>query len=132
MLNLSSQYAAATTDVEKSTLLAAGQAILANTNQRAVGGFNIALLLVSIGGLITSVVMRKEPFFGRSTANIGMLAFALSLADYLRQALTHSLIIALPVILLGALFLFIWFVLIGLKLFLLGRHEAETQPAGEF
>ena len=46
MLSLSSQYANATTAGEKSSLLAAGQAILANTNQRAVGGFNTGLFLV--------------------------------------------------------------------------------------
>ena len=128
MLTLSNQYAAATTQVEKSTILAAGQAILSNTNQRAVGGFNIALFLVSISGLITSVVMLKEPLFGRSTAYIGILAFALSLADYIRQALTQSLIIALPLILLGALFLFIWFILIGLRLIQLERHEWKRSP----
>ena len=123
MLTLSSQYASATTDSQQSELLAAGQVILANTNQRAVGGFNIALLLVSIGGLITSAVMLQNHFFSRSTAYIGMLAFALSLADYLRQALTQSLMIALPVILLGALFLLIWFILIGLKLIQSGRVD---------
>ena len=74
--------------------------------------------------------MLQHHVFSRSSAYIGILAFALSLADYLRQTLTQSLIIALPVILLGALFLMIWFVLIGLKLFQLGDHEGEMQPAG--
>ena len=41
MLSLSNQYAAVVTDAERSTLQAAGQAVLANTNQRAVGGFNM-------------------------------------------------------------------------------------------
>jgi hypothetical protein len=117
MLTLSNQYATATSDVEKSALLAAGQVILANTNQRAVGGFNIGLFLVSVSGLVTSRVMVQSPVFRRSTAFIGILAFALSLADYLRQALTQSLVFALPVILLGALFLFIWFIRIGLRLY---------------
>jgi cellobiose-specific phosphotransferase system component IIC len=74
--------------------------------------------------------MLQNQVFSRSSAFIGILAFALSLADYIRQALTQSLIIALPLILLGALFLFIWFVLIGLKLLQLGHHEEETQSAG--
>jgi hypothetical protein len=130
MLILSKQYAAAETNVQQSALLAAGQTILANTNQRALGGFNIALLLVSVAGLITSSVMLQNHHFSRSSAYIGILAFALSLADYLRQVLTQSLIIALPLILLGALFIITWFILIGLKLFQLGRHEGEPQPAG--
>jgi hypothetical protein len=121
MLTLSKQHAVATTEVEKSALLAAGQVILANTNQRAVGGFNIGLFLVSVSGLITSIVMRKSRLFTKTTAYIGILAFALSLADYIRQALTQSIIISLLVILLGALFLLIWFIMIGRQLYRLGR-----------
>jgi hypothetical protein len=126
MLTLSNQYADAVTDIEKSELLAAGQAILANTNQRAVGGFNIGLLLVSVAGLLSSLVMLQNTIFRSSTAYIGILAFALSLADYLRQALTQSIIIALFVILPGALFLLIWFVLVGLRLYRLGSIEGES------
>ncbi|MBN2388224.1 MAG: DUF4386 family protein [Anaerolineales bacterium] len=121
MLSLSNQYAAATTDVERSTFLAAGQAILAGTNQRAVGGFNIALFLVYVAGLIVSAVMLKSSSFHKSTAWVGILAHALSLADYLRQALTSSALIALPVILPGALLLVTWFVLVGRRLYQLGR-----------
>jgi len=130
MLTLSKQYAAATTEAQQSAIIAAGQAILVNTNQRAVGGINIALFLVSLAGLITSRVMLQDHHFSMSTAYIGILAFALSLADYLRQALTQSIMIALLVILAGALLLMIWFILVGLRLFQLGHHQGETQPAG--
>lgn len=123
MLTLSKHYAGATTDAEKSALLAAGQVLLAQTNQRAAGGFNIGLLLVSIAGLLTSLVMLQSRVFSRPTAYIGILAFALSLADYIRQALTQSLMVALPVILLGALFLLIWFILVGLRLYRLGSAQ---------
>jgi hypothetical protein len=131
MLILSNQYSAAVTDIEKSELLAAGRAILANTNQRAVGGLNIGLLLVSLAGLLSSLVMLQNTIFRRSTAYIGILAFALSLADYLRQALTQSVVIALLVILPGALFLLIWFVLVGLRLYQLGSIEGESQKVKE-
>jgi hypothetical protein len=57
MLSLSSKYAAATTDGQRSALLAAGEALLANTNQRAVSGFNMGVLLVSVAGLTVSSVM---------------------------------------------------------------------------
>jgi hypothetical protein len=120
MLTLSNQYAAATADYERSALLAAGQVLLATTNQRAVGGFNIGLFLISIAGLITSAVILQRRVFSRSTAYIGILAFGLSLADYLRQTLTQSVLIALPVILLGALFLLIWFCQVGFRLYQLG------------
>lgn len=121
MLSLSNQYAAATTDAERSTLLAAGQTVLATTNQRAVGGFNMGLFLVSVAGLIVSSVMFRGSLFSRSTASMGVLANVLSLADYLREALTSSAIVALLVILPNALFLVIWLAMVGRRLYQLGR-----------
>jgi hypothetical protein len=128
MLSLSNQYAAAATDAQRATLLAAGQAVLATTNQRAVGGFNMGLFLVSIAGLTVSAVMLRSSSFSRLTAIMGILTFALSLADYLRQALTSSVIITLLVVLPNVLFLVIWFVMIGRRLYQLGQLEAKTLP----
>ncbi|HUW94783.1 MAG TPA: DUF4386 family protein [Anaerolineae bacterium] len=128
MLSLGNQYAAATTDAQRSTFLAAGQAILANTNQRAVGGFNVGLFLVSVAGLITSSIMLRGNSFSRLTAYVGIVANALSLADYLRQALTPSATIAVLLILPNALFLVIWYVLVGRRLFQLGRLESKMAP----
>jgi hypothetical protein len=121
MLSLSNQYAAATTDAARSTFLAAGQTLLANTGQRAVSGFNTGLFLVSVAGLLISVVMLRSQSFSRSTAYVGILAYALSLADYLREALTASALIALLVILPIALFLVTWFVMVGRRLYQLAH-----------
>jgi hypothetical protein len=112
MLSLSSQYAAVS-DGGKPALLAAGQAMLANTGQRAVGGFNTGLLLVSVAGLLASIVMLRAGVFGRTAAWAGIAANALSLADYLRQALTSSAIVVLLVVLPNALLLVIWYVMVG-------------------
>jgi hypothetical protein len=128
MFSLSNQYAAATTDAQRSTLLAAGQAMLANTGQRAVGGFNVGLFLVSVAGLIASSVMFHSKSFSKTTAYVGILAHALSLADYLRQALTSSEIITLLVILPGALLLMTWYVLVGRRLYRLGLIEGKMPP----
>jgi hypothetical protein len=128
MLSLSNRYATATTDMERSTFLAAGQALLSNTNQRAVGGFNMGLFLVSVAGLMVSLVMLQSNSFSRSTAFVGILANALSLADYLRQALTPSAVVALLVILPNALSLVIWFILVGRQLYQLGRPERKKLP----
>ena len=121
MLSLSDQYAAATTDTQRTMLLAAGQAVLANTSQRVVGGFNVGLFLVSVAGLIVSSVMLQSSAFSRSTAYVGMLAWTLSLVDYLRQIVTQSATIALLVILPNALLLVVWFVLVGRRLYQLGH-----------
>jgi len=121
MFSLSNQYATALTDAERSTLLASGQALLSNTNQRAVGGFNMGLFMVSAAGLMVSSVMLQSNSFSRTTAFVGILAHGLSLADYLRQALTSSAIVALLVILPNALCLVIWYVLVGRRLYQLGH-----------
>ena len=121
MLSLSSKYTAAGTEEQRLTLLAAGQALLANTGQRAVGGFNMGLFLVSIAGLIISRVMLQGKEFGRSIAYVGIVAHALSLVDYIRQALTSSAVFALLVILPNALFLVMWYILTGRRLYQLGH-----------
>ena len=126
MLSLSNQYAASTTDAQRSTFLAAGQAMLANTNQRAVGGFNMGLFLVSVAGLMISSVMLRSKSFSRLTAYVGILAYVLSLVDYLREALTSSATVALLVILPSALLLMIWFALVGRRLYQLGHLERKT------
>ena len=133
MLTLSRKFAAAATDLQRSALLAAGEAILAITNQRAVGGFNIALFLVSIAGVIVAVIMLRAPSFSRLTSYVGILAFGFSLADYLRQAMTSSMLFTLFLVIPGALLLVAWFTLVGLRLLELGRRgvsEARPVPAG--
>jgi hypothetical protein len=121
MASLSRLHSAATDDAQRSAVLAAAEAVLANTNQRAVGGYNSALFFVSIAGLIVSSVMLHSGYFHRTPAYVGILAFGLSLADYLRQLLTASVMIALLVILPGALLLVIWFVLVGRRLLQMGN-----------
>jgi hypothetical protein len=59
------------------------------------------------------------------TAYVGILAFGLSLGDYLRQALTTSAVITLLMILPGALLLVVWFALVGGHLLHLGRLEGK-------
>ena len=127
MLSLSDQYAAAATAAERSQFVAAGQALLANTNQRAVGGLNLGLFLVSVAGLIVSVVMLSSNVFGRVTAYVGILANTLSLADYLRLAIAPAaLLLILFLALTSGLFLLAWYILIARRLLQLGRLEEKT------
>jgi len=127
MLSLSKQHAAAATEEQRSALLAAGQALLANTNQRSVGGFNMGLFLVSAAGLMVAAVMLQGGPFSRTTAYAGIAAFALSLADYMRQALTDSAVIALLVILPNVLFLTVWLLSTGHRLLQLGNSKSQPQ-----
>ncbi len=128
MLSLSDQYAAATTDAQRSLFLAAGQAILANTNQRAVEGFNIGLLLVSVAGLIVSAVMLKSNIFSKVTAYVGILANAISLADYFRLAFVPAAVLLLLIIVTASgILLLIWYILIARRLFQLGQGVSKGE-----
>jgi len=117
MLSLSNQYMTATTEAQKSMLLAVGQAMLVNTNQRAVGGFNTGFLLVSIAGLLYSVVMLHSNIFSKKIAYVGILTFAISLVDYFRVIFLPSEVILLLVIaILSGILLLVWLILVGRRL----------------
>jgi len=122
MIPLSNQYLIATTEVQKSILLAAGQTLLVNTGQRAVGGFNTGFLLISIAGLLISKIMLQSNIFSKTTAYVGILAFAISLADYIRIIfLPSELILLLIIAILSGILLLVWLVLIGRSLILFSK-----------
>jgi hypothetical protein len=124
MLSLSNQYAAATTDTQKDLYLAAGQAILANTNQRAVEGFNMGFFLLSTAGVIISIVMLRSKIFSKVIAYVGILTFAISLVDYIRVVFMPSISLLLLIIaVVSGLLIPTWLVLITRRLFQLGQRR---------
>jgi hypothetical protein len=66
MLSLSDRWAAATTEAQRSTLLAAGEALLSIDNPGAIysgTGIYASLFLVALAGLIASVAMLRSTVF---------------------------------------------------------------------
>lgn len=122
MLSLSNQYLTATTEAQKSIILAAGQAVLVNTGQRAVGGFNMGFLMISIAGLLFSAVMLHTNKFSKKIAYVGILAFAISLAEYFRMILLpSSLTLLLIIAIASGILLLIWLIMVGRRLLQLGK-----------
>jgi hypothetical protein len=118
MLSLSDRYAAATTDAQRATLLAAGEALLATHNPGAIYqglGIYASLLLVALGGLIASLVMLRGNVFGKTTAWMGILANGFVLGYFVTLAFAPTLR-ALPHVA-SAPFRIIWYVLIARRLF---------------
>ena len=70
MLSLSRQYGAATTDVQKSLFLAAGQAMLATYEG---SGVDVELFLFMTAVLMISMIMLQSNFFSPITAYVGVL-----------------------------------------------------------
>jgi hypothetical protein len=69
MLSLSGRYAAATTDLERAALVAAGEVMLATWQGTA---FVVSYLLAGAAALIVSVIMLRSGLFGRVAAFAGI------------------------------------------------------------
>ena len=114
MLSLSDQYAAATTDAQRSIVLAAGQMMVSIWTGTA---FDVGYVMVGIALLIIAVVMLQSTVFGKATAYVGIVLGVLSLLP--PTAGTVGIIFSL-----GSLLpLEIWDILIARKLFQLGQTQ---------
>ncbi len=136
MLSLSEQYAAATTDTQRTMLLAAGEAMLAINRFSSPGahpgtGGYVSLFLIAIAGMITSVVMLRSDVFNRATAYVGILASAFDLAYCIAFAFmptVDSELLAVIFIPAAGLFLMIWHIMVGWRLYQLGK-DTPPNPA---
>lgn len=108
MLSLSNQYAAATTDAQRSMFEASGQAMLAIYQGTA---FDVNYVLGSVAALIISAVMLRSALFGKGTAYVGIVAGVIGLVP--PSVGTVGLVLALSWVPVGA----IWYVLIARRLF---------------
>ena len=128
MLSLSDQYAAATTDAQRSVFLAAGEAVLAVNNPGAIYqgiGVTIGLFLVTLAGLIISFVMLRSSVFSRATAIVGILAHGFGLGYFVALAFAPAIIAFPPSI--SAPFLLVWYILVARRLFRLGSGVLEEE-----
>ena len=117
---LSDKYAAATTDAQRSQFLAAGETILASDMWHGTGAF-IGGALLETGALLISIVMLKGKIFSKAVAYTGILTHGLDLAHFVFIFLVPGLGATLVPIA-GTVYL-IWFPLVGLRLFQLGKGK---------
>lgn len=112
MLSLSNQYAAATADAERSTVLAAGQVMLETWQGTA---FDVSYILGAAALLIVSAVMRRSHTFSKVTAYVGILASVLMFVPPTvgMIGVLLSLMSLVPTA--------IWLILVARRLFQLGQ-----------
>jgi hypothetical protein len=129
MLSLSQEYANAVTEAEKFIFLAAGQAMLAVT--RGTGHLYLGMQLVWLAGLILSVIMLRSKAFSKATAWVGILGLGLLVVGIIggghytstgEYTAVQGIIIAVQYIG-GGLLSLAWYILVGLRLLKLGKHE---------
>jgi hypothetical protein len=121
MLTLSNQYTSATTDVERSIFLAAGQAMLATWQGTA---FDVSYILSALAILTVSAVMlRSHHLFSKTTGYAGLSAGVLTLIPPTAGTIgvVLSLVSLVPMV--------IWLALIARRLFAQGRlKEIPSLP----
>lgn len=111
MLSLSHQYAAATTVAERTALLGAGQAIIANWTGTA---FNVAYFLGAMFAIIVSLVMLRSKVFSKATgyAALAMGVLTLVPASAGTVGIVFSLLALVPTM--------VWYILLAWRFFQLG------------
>jgi len=126
MLFLSDQYAAATTDAQRSMILAAGQAISAIDQYGMF--WSMGFILVTVASLIIAVVMLRSNIFSKVTAYVGILASVLVLANYISFAFVPATFVVPTIFAMGGwLLMMIWWSLVGRRLFQLGRGVSKEE-----
>jgi hypothetical protein len=133
MIYLSNQYAAATSEVQKSLLLAAGESLLAAANST---GFYMGGLLIESAFVMISVVMLQSrlPIFSRRIAYLGILAHGLDLAHSIVLLILIPIFnsdiasaIGIPLLAIGGTLQLVWYPLIGRSLLQLGRRISKEE-----
>ena len=120
MLDLSTQYAAASTDAQRAVLEAAGQALLAVGKSHTPGTF-IGFFLSEIAGILISFVMLRGGIFNKLTAYMGILGFGMLLVYEISQSFVPALLgIALIFAVIGGLLNLVYYGLIAHRLLRLG------------
>jgi hypothetical protein len=117
-LALSDRFAAATSEAQRTLLLAAGEAILASDMWHGTGA-TIGGILIQVSTTLLSIVMLSSNAFGKGTAYLGIVTHGLDLARLLVSfflPVVGFILISIA----GPLYL-IWFPLLARDFFRLGR-----------
>lgn len=120
-LYVSDQYAAATTDAQRASLVAAGEALWANYQGT---GFAVAFILSGVAILGFSLAMLRSREFNRWTAYIGLLLGVVMLVPPLPSlgtfGVTASYVSLVPLV--------VWNLLVAWRLFRLTRDQSAPLP----
>lgn len=114
MLTLSNQYTAATTETQKQIFLAVGQMMLITYNGTV---FNMSYILGAVSLIVISVIMLQNNLFNKATGVLGLAANIIALGLYIP-------VIGIYISIFSVVFLWIWDILVALKLLQLGKDDS--------
>lgn len=128
MYVLSGKYALATTDLQRSILAGAGEAVLAKGADFAPGSF-VGFFLTELAGLGFSVLMLSNQDFGKATAAAGILGFGLlAVFTIWTTFFPVNFELSMLVAAIGGLSSVLWYLLVSRNLFRLGRSHSLSDP----
>lgn len=119
MLSLSDQYAGASNEAQRSTFLAAGEAMLATWQGTT---FQAAYILGSIAGIAVGAVMLRSAVFSNLAGWMAILGNAVGLGLYIP---TVGVYISVA----SVVFLELWYILISRRLFQLARRPSGVEAS---
>jgi len=124
LLNLSKLYFNTTSEEQQLTLLAAGEALLAIDFQGTA--MYLSHFFIASAGLISSIIMLRNPIFSKLNARFGIIA-NLCLLSYFIPIIFFPSLVAIPFVL-AAPFILVWQFLIGRKLIQISKEDV-SQPS---
>jgi hypothetical protein len=124
LLVLSSKYSLASTDMQRTALVSAGEAILSRGEDFTAGSF-IPLFLGGLAAICISLIMLRGGIFGKVNAWIGIVGFTfLSLFTIVATFIPALYQVAFYFLAsIGGILALTWFALVARRLFQLGRNE---------
>ena len=118
--------AAAATEADRASILAAGKALLARGESHTAGTF-LGFLFLDWGGIAISVVMLRARIFGRLTAYTGIFGYLLLLLHDIFASFTPILFEAVMLLaLIGRPLSLLWDVLIAVKFLKIGFQKQSV------
>jgi hypothetical protein len=129
MAALSEKYAAATSEVQRSVIAAAGEALLARGEDFTPGSFP-GFSLSELALIAMSILMLRARLFSRLSATIGLIGFALLTLFTIWSTFIPSFYdVAMLIAMVGGLLSLAWYFLIALRFFRLAQSTSEqTAP----
>jgi len=126
MLALSSSYVTASTEVQRTMIEAAGQALLSVGQSHTPGTF-MAFFLAEIADILMALVMLRGRVFSRWAAFAGIVGFGCLftydiLASFVPALHEATLLLAMV----GGIASMIWYIMIAIRLFLLGSGDPDN------
>jgi hypothetical protein len=121
MLDLGNQYAAATSEAQRSLLAAAGQALLSVGESHTPGTF-LGFFFAELAGMLMSLVMLRGRIFNPSNGYCGLLGFGLLFIFEIGSSFVPSVSgVVLIFAVSGGLLNLAWYLLLARRLFQLGQ-----------